>query len=243
MKACKRLLLLCLVSSLFLTGCGEESGFSVGKKVGEDNQQQSTMGDDLKHETTTDNNSNSGATGGKNDNNNDDVKIKEDETGTNGQSEGQEDVVPTVDLGNQITTFTFTFVKSDEECYANVSYEDDPFDKKYDFAYYTVNDTRLDKSEYRYKEIVDNTLTYKIYLGSNESGTYVIKFFNSEGKQYGRVNVSIKFKSPVTGTPYISIAFNLVQIRAVSLVFSVQNVFKKIGDFFSNLFNQDRISL
>ena len=91
--------------------------------------------------------------------------------------------------------------------------------------------------------MVDGQETYKIYLGSNESGTYVLKFYNSNDKQYGRVNVNIKFKSSNDSTLYFSVAFNLIQIKAVSLAFSIQTTFKKIGDFFSNLFNADRISL
>ena len=243
MKLAKRALLLVLMSSLFLSGCGEESGFSIGKNYDPDQQQQqSTMGDDLRQDTV-DNNANSGATGGDQDKHDDNVDVKEDETGTNGQSSGQEENIDAVDLGNHVLTFTFTFIKSDEENYANVSFEEDPFDEKYDFAYYTVNEKRLEKSEYRYKEIVGDTMTYKIYLGSNESGTYVLKFFNSENKQYGRVNVSVKFKEQNTSPLYISVAFDLVKVRVISLSFSIQNVFKKIGDFFSNLFNADRISL
>lgn len=242
MKSSVRIVLLALVSSLFLAGCGEESGFSVGKKANEDSQQnQSTMGDDLK-QGDKENSSSSGATGASSEDQHDDVEIKEEETGTNGQSEGKDDV-PVVDLGNQIKTFNFTFVRSDEDDYVNVSYVDDPFDKKYDFSYYTVNESKLEKSQYRYKEIVNDVTTYKIYLGSSESGTYVIKFYNSENIQYGKVNVAVKFKAKNTGTPYMSVAFNLIKVRFVSVSFSIQNVFKKIGDFFNNLFNADRISL
>ena len=239
MKLSKRLILLTLVSSLFLAGC-DDGGFSIAK-TNEEAEQQSTMGEQMKGDKT-DNNSNSGATGGKKDDQNDDVNINEEETGTNGQSQGQEDV-PAVDLGNQITTFKFTFVRSDEDNYANVSFEDDPFDKKYDFAYYTVNDQKLDKPEYRYKEMIDGVETYEIYLGSSVSGTYVLKFYNSTNKQYGRVNVAVKFANKSTSTPYISVAFNIVKVRVVSITFAIQNVFKKIGEFFSNLFNADRMSL
>ena len=240
MKLFKRFVLIVLTSSLFLVGCGEESGFSIAKN-NENTEQQTTIGEDLKGDVN-DNNSSSGATGAGNDKDQDDVDIKEEETGTTGQSTGLEET-PVIDLGNQVMTFKFTFVKSDQDNYVNVSFDDDPFDNKYDFAYYTVNDQKLEKPEYRYKEIVDDVETYKIYLGSSESGTYVLKFFNSKDKQYGRVNVAVKFKAKYSNTPYISVAFNLVQVRAISLVFSVQNVFKKIGNFFSNLFNGDRISL
>ncbi len=241
MKISKRIVLLALISSLFLAGCGEESGFSIAKKV-DDNEQQATMGDDLIKDTT-DNNATSGATGsGKEDEHKDDVEIKDDVTDGNGQSTGQE-TTQTVDLGNQVITFTFTFIKSDEEMYANVSFEDDPFDSKYDFSYYTVNEQKLDRCEYRYKEMVDDTVTYKIYLGSNESGTYVLKFFNHSDKQYGRVNVAVKFQNKNNSTPYISVAFNIVKVRVIAISFSVQTFFKKIGEFFSNLLNNDRISL
>ena len=242
MKFVKQLLLLALTSSLFLVGCAEESGFSISKSVPDETQQSSTMGDDLRGDQKTDDNSNSGATG-PGDNKDDNVEIKEDETtGGNGQSTGLEETTA-IDLGNQVINFTFNFIKSDEENYVIVSYEEDPFDSKYDFSYYTVNDAKLDKPEYRHKEIIDNVETYKIYLGSNESGTYVIKFYNSEGKQYGRVNVAVKFKETQQNPLYISVAFNLVKVRFISISFTIQNVFKKIGNFFSNLFNADRISL
>ena len=242
MKLTKRIILLALISSLFLAGCGDDGGFSIAKSD-ETNEPQSTMGEDLKG-NTNDNNASSGATGAKDDNNKDDVEIIDDDAAGNGSSVGQEDTTPAVDLGNQVTTFKFTFIKSDEEQYANVSFEDDPFDKtKYDFSYYTVNDQKLEKPEYRYKEMVDDVETYKIFVGSNVSGIYVLKFFNTKNKQYGRTNVDIKFKEAKESTPYISVAFNLVRVRFVSLSFSIQNVFKKIGDFFSNLFNGDRIAL
>ena len=241
MKLTKRIILLALISSLFLAGCGDDGGFSIAKSD-ESAQQETTMGEELKGDKTTDNNANSGATGVKDDE--EDVELNEEEANGNGSSTGLENTTPAVDLGNQITTFTFTFIKSEEEGYANVTFADDPFDKtKYDFSYYTVNEQKLEKSEYRYKEIIDDVETYKIYVGSNESGTYVLKFYNSKNKQYGRTDVNIQFKNVKEGTPYISVAFNLVRVRFVSLSFSIQSVFKKIGDFFSNLFNGDKISI
>lgn len=239
MKLSKRFILLALVSSLFLTGCGDDGGFSVVKS-NEPAGQQPVTRDDLNGDNT-DTIANSGSTGGNKDEHKDDTDTQEDPNG-NGQSTDQQEI-PVIDLGSQITTFKFTFVKSDEEMYANVSFEDDPFDTKYDFAYYTVNDQKLEKSEYRNKEMVDEVETYEIFLGSNESGTYVLKFYNSNNKQYGRVNVAVKFKDSNTNTPYISVAFNIVKLRVVSLSFAIQNVFKKIGDFFSNLFNADKMSL
>ena len=232
------------MSSLFLTGCAEESGFSVGKYNNEDEQQE-TMADEFNKQETVSDGSSSGATGsGKNDEDKDDVQIKDDEnsSGVVGTVTGN-DETPVIDLGNKVTTFVFTFVKSDEENYANVSFEKDPFDPKYEFSYYTVNDVKLDKSDYCLKEIIDDVQTYKIYIGSNESGTYVLKFYNQENIQYGRVNVNIQFQKKDTSVSYISVAFNLVKIRFVAISFSIQNVFKKIGNFFSNLFSTDRISL
>ena len=244
MKFFKRSLLLILLSSLFLAGCAEESGFSVGKYNKEDEQQE-TMEDDLNKQETINDGSNSGATGsGSNDKDKEDVQIKDDDSGSGLVGPVVEDNdTQAIDLGSKITTFVFTFVKSDEDNYVNVTFEKDPFDDKYNFSYYTVNDVKLDNSDYHLKEMVDDAVTYKIYLGSNESGTYVLKFYNQENTLYGKVNVEVKAKNTNTGTPYIAIAFNLIQIRIVSLSFSIQNVFKKIGNFFSNLFNADRMSL
>ena len=241
MKFSKRILLLTLVTSLFLVGCGDEGGFSISKTDDQSTalQQTSTMGDDMKEEEQESVSaiSSSGTTNGEPE----EVPHTDKEPTTSAPS--TEAATPAVDLGNQITTFVFTFVNSNEEMYANVSFEDDPFDSKYDFAYYTVNDQKLEKSDFHEKQIVDGVETYKIYFGSNESGTYVLKFYNSSEKQYGRVNVSVKFDNANYSTPYISVAFNLVRIRFVSLTFSIQNVLKKIENFFSNLFSENKMSL
>ena len=241
MKLTKRFTLLALIASLFLVGCGDEGGFSIAKTDDQSTtiHQNSSMGDDMKEEEkeVVSAISSSGTTNGEPE----DIPHTDKEPSTNAPSTEAE--TPAIDIGNQITTFVFTFVNSDEQMYANVSFEDDPFDEKYDFAYYTVNDQKLDKSDFHHKEILDGVETYKIFLGSNESGTYVLKFYDSSEKQYGRVNVSVKFDNANYSTPYISVAFNLVRIRFVSFTFSVQNVFKKIEAFFSNLFSENKMSL
>ena len=191
MKFSKRILLLTLVTSLFLVGCGDEGGFSISKTDDQSTalQQTSTMGDDMKEEEQESVSaiSSSGTTNGEPE----EVPHTDKEPTTSAPS--TEAATPAVDLGNQITTFVFTFVNSNEEMYANVSFEDDPFDSKYDFAYYTVNDQKLEKSDFHEKQTVDGVETYKIYFGSNESGTYVLKFYNSSEKQSDYFPHSLSF--------------------------------------------------
>ncbi len=241
MKA-RKFLFLILGVSLLLTACENEDGFSITRNY-EESAQTPTMGDDLKQEDD-DNKSNSGATGvGRDDDDKDDVQIEDDDTGTSSGLPTELDDTPVVDLGNQVTIFKCDYVKCSEEMYININFDYDPFDAKYDFAYYTVNEKKLDQADYRNKEIVDEVVTYKIFLGTNEAGTYVLKFYNSEDVQYGKMNVTLKKKAEVSSPLYINVAFNLIKVRVVAISFTVQSVFKKIGDFFSNLFSGDRIAL
>lgn len=239
MKIRNRFILLALVSCLFLTACEEDSGFGIVRRDNDYQEPENTMGERTGEERD-DTNSNSGATGSKDDDQQQNENPATDPvTGEGG--EGPE--TPVVDIGNHIVSFSISFESSPEANYINFSYVEDPFDAKYNFAYYTVNDARLDKCEYCLKETVNEKDTYRIYVGQNKSANYVLKFYNKSGVQYGKAYVSVKLDSEVKTTSYISVAFNLVRVRFLSITYSVQNVFKKIGDFFSNLFNGDRISL
>ena len=240
MKIGKRFILLVLVSSLFLVACEDDGGFSIAKHDDEQQEPENNMGDRIEKEDDVI--ANSGSTGTKDDN----EEPENQETNptiipsTDEVDNGTQTIV---NIGNQVIPFNIYFEVSSEANYINVSYSEDPFDKKYDFSYYTINDQKLDNSNYCFKETINEKDTYKIYVGSSESGNYVIKFYNSSGVQYGKAYVSVKLNSQINSPTYMSMAFNLIKVRFVSISFSIQNVFKKIGNFFANLFGRDHISL
>ena len=240
MKFKGRLILLTLVSVLFLTGCEDDSGFGIARHDEDYQQPDETMGERV--EPGDDNTANSGATGTNDDNqqNNSDDDTNSNVTPHEG---GDDSTTPVADLGNQIISFSVSFETSTEENYINITYSEDPFDTKYNFSYYTINDSKLEKSNYCFKETINEKDTYKIYLGTNESGTYVIKFYNKSGIQYGKAFVSVRLKGNITNASYFSMTFNILKVRFASVSFSIQNAFKKIGDFFSNLFNDNHISI
>ena len=239
MKLLKRLFVLVLIPSLFLTGC-DDGGFSAVKSD-ETNQQTSTISDDMQKDNNDSSNTHSGSSGNQDDDHGQSQNVDNEST-NGGTSSGNIDN-PVVDIGNQITNFKFYFESYSENYYVNVSFESDPFDKRYDFSYYTVNDVKLEKPEYRYKEMIGEKETYKLYLGELSNGTYVVKFYNSSNIQYGKANVQVKIKIDTFQNSYVAMSFNIVRIRYTAMYFAVQNTFKKIGDFFANLFNSDRISL
>ena len=239
MKLLKRIVILSLLTAVFLTGCND-SGFSIARHDGDEEQQtRGNANDDA--EDNKEGASHSGSNGGGDDSQNNPV-IDDPVINDPGEEENTTST-PTIDLTGIITTFSFTSVETRDTNYVVISFDKDPFDDKYDFSYYTVNDERLDKNEYRHLDNDDNKAMYELYVGQLTSGTYVLKFYNSSNKPYGRANISISIKSNVTNNSYVSVAFDLVRIRFISFSFGIQRAFKKIGDFFSNLFNGNRISL
>lgn len=238
MKKIKSLFLLVLITSFFLTAC-DEGGFGIASNV-EFNKEE-TQQTETNNNNDNQPNTHSGATGA-NDDNTDQHSTEENPSVTPGEGV-EEPNITVVDLGSKIINFKSTCLKADKTSYVNVSFESDPFNSKYDFAYYTVNDQKLGDAETKEQENIDNKITYKLFLGSTYSGTYVIKFYNSKKEQYGSSDLKVDFGSELETKPYISVAFNLVQIRFVSIGFGVRNIFKKIENFFNEMFNQDKMAM
>ena len=84
----------------------------------------------------------------------------------------------------EIVDFGLSLVDAYNDIYVKVSYTSDPFNAKYGFSYYTVND-----GEHKTWKVKDGTL-YQLQLGTNDAGEYTIKFYN-ETAQYGFGNIKI----------------------------------------------------
>ena len=110
MKVRSRIILLVLVSSLFLTACEEDSGFSIAKHDDDYQEPENTMGERI--EAEDDVIANSGSTGA-----NDDKETPENENPDTGilPNTGEIEVeTPTVDIGNHVVTFSINFEASTE---------------------------------------------------------------------------------------------------------------------------------
>ena len=238
MKKFKPFIVLALITSLFLTACEEESGFSIVRNTDYvssevDEQPNQDLSDDVSH---------SGSSGGSN---KDDVDGEsqdpfESEGNPHTGEEGNGNVI---DLSSKVTTFGSTCIKINEEGFANITFDGNPFEEKLNFAYYTINDEKLSNSAFNETEMVDDTLTYKMFLGATDNGTYIIKFYNSESNQYGRAEIHVHFVDHSTPQIYIAVAFNIIQVRMIALRAKILEGFKKIGDFFSDLMSTDKISM
>ena len=236
MKFKKGLLLLLLMSTLSLSAC-DDGGFSLYIDSKYKSSDTPTVIKDDK-EDNQDTNSKSGASGST-----DDTEVETDQKENDGTlvDNGQQDT-PIIEVRDQVVMFESKCLKASKDSYVNVAFEGNPFDAYYDFSYYTVNDKKLGSAEYVEKETISGQETYKLYVGSTMSGLYIIKLFNKENKQYGQSYVEIKFEEKATYKPYVSVAFNLVQVRFVSFVFVIQTNFQKVANFFKDLFNNDRLS-
>ena len=228
MKKKKSALLLLLMTSFLLCAC-DEGGFTAAKPSGSIGND--TSSSDGKNEDNTNQYSGHGSSGSEEnpqENQNGNTEEPGQAVGQGGEGEGTK-----IDLGIQITTFKSVCLKtSEEDYYINVSFDANPFDDKYQFAYYTINDVQLTEEDFQEKEIINEKETYKIYVGSNTSGIYVVKFYNAKNIQYGRTDISVKFKDLNLGKTYISVAFNIVQIRVLSFFYTIKERFDRfIGSF------------
>lgn len=240
MKHIKRYSLVCLLSlSMLLTAC-DEGGFGLPKNNNYDEKQTETIGDQNQNNNTSGSQSGSNGSGDIREDNTNQGNINHQPHGQTGE---QPPAIDPIDIGSKIVLFKGNCLKTDETNYVNITFETDPFEDRYDFAYYTINDAKLDNSAFKEKEVIDNVETYKIYLGSNEAGTYVIKFYNNEQELYGRSDLSILSAAEGGYKPYLSVALKLTQMRFLAIYYSIQDTFKRIGNFFSNMANSDRISM
>ena len=238
MKKKHRFLILLLISSLFLSAC-DESGFSSSGSSNNNYQQNNTS------EYEEDDQQYSGTAGGSNgSSNNDHNNDKQDDENTNSNNQTTDDntQTSTIDLSNRILVFRPLSINVEEELYIDVQFDNNPFSEQYDFAYYTVNEKQLEIEEFYFKNEIDGQNYYKMYLGNLVSGTYLIKFYNSSNKQYGQSSIKIKVKNSVNNVSYFAVAINLIEVRFITIGFTIQNYFKKIGDFFSNMFNNQKIN-
>ena len=85
----------------------------------------------------------------------------------------------------EIIELGFVLVDAYNDIYVKVSYTVDPFDSKYGFSYYTVND-----GEHKTWKVKDGSL-YQLQLGSNDPGDYTIKFYNTDDVLYGQSTITI----------------------------------------------------
>lgn len=223
-----------LLTSFLLCAC-DEGGFTAAKHSGSNNNESTS--DEGKKDDNTNQYAGHGSSGSEeepHENDNENTNQPNQVGEQDGEGEGTK-----VDLGIQITTFKSVCWKTSDDYYINVSFDSNPFEDKYQFAYYTVNDIQLKEENFQEKEIINEKETYKIYVGSNTSGVYVIKFYNSNLIQYGRSDISVKFRDANLGKTYISVAFNIIQIRITSFFYMIKERFER----FANSFNSDSISL
>ena len=240
-KVMKKGFLACLLilSPLLLSACSEEGGFSVDDF---DDFQPHNVDTDPDKEKPDDSDYSGGGGSGGNEQKENPEQDKTDEnpdTPINPKPEEPADV----DLGIKIVTFKASIISIDEDYYVSVKFEKDPFVNNYDFSYYTVNEKRLDKSEFIEKESDDSNYTYKLFLGSNDNLVYVIKYYNSESKQYGVTELKQKASVKTENSSYFIKAFDILRVKIYSIGHNIQTHFKKIENFFKGLFDPDHISL
>ena len=230
MKVLKPFVLLSLLFSFVLTGCDDE-GFSISASS-EYYQQEND-----KEDTTISENKGDNVTGGGGGANSEEHPEETTEQPQEGVTPGTPaDPVEPVDLGNQIVTFTLHFVEINEDDFAIVTYSDDPFDAKYNFDHYTIDNVELDNSKEVFKETINEKETYKLYLGSKESKTYTIQFYNKDGKQYGRSELIVNI--PVVHHSFFNNIINIIEIKIVSIGVNAMTQINKIGEFFKKLFGK-----
>ena len=244
MKKFKAIIITLLSSVLLLSACEEEGGFSFANDSFEPDSGEK-QGDEI--ENPKDSQGDSNGSGGDTENGKDpqivegDGEQGEDPSGHQGGINVQDPEIK--DTGINITIFKASFIQVDESFYANIKFDGDPFSETYDFAYYTVNEKTLAKPSFNEKETIESKETYKVFLGSNEAGTYIIKFFNTDDKQYGTSEVKIKRPSEMISRSYLAVAFNLIRVRIYSIGHTIQMHFQKIGDAIRRLFDSDYIRM
>ena len=232
MKAIKPLLLICLLSSLVLTGC-DDGGFSVNPSTGYDVVED--------HSPDPVNVPQGDGVHGGGDGANSEDEPEEGQPLTDDVTPGTpQEPAPQIDLGNQIITFQLDFVRISDDDFVFVSYSEDPFEDKYNFAYYTIDNQELDNSKSVSKETIEAKETYKLYLGSTESKTYTIQFYNESGKQYGKSEVTVD--NPVIRVSFFNNIINIVEIKIVSVGMGFVNQFNKIREFFRKIFGGNGLS-
>ena len=225
MKAIRPLVLISLLFSFVLAGC-DDGGFSISAH--------NDYGDTAEQDQTVNVPSESTGQGSHGSGTSDTQKEPGEPSDETSHPGTPADPTEPVNIGNQIITFKLSFVKISEDDFAFVTYSEDPFEEKYNFAYYTIDNKELDNSKMVLKETIEEQDTYKLYLGSNESKTYTIQFYDKDGKQYGRSEITVN--NPVIHHSFFNNVINIVEIKFISIGMSFINQFNKVKEFFRRIF-------
>ena len=225
-----------LTSSLFLSAC-DEGGFS-STKTNNNSQTNTSIVDENDGKIIEEGGGGASGSSGEhndndnnnNENNNTSTSITDDNNNNNSQA----------DIGTLITNFRATSIHLNENSYANISFDKNPFSEEYQFSYYTVNEVRLEQADII---VNDDNNSYNIYIGSTNGGTYLIKYFNNELKQYGSTELKVKGLNSSNNFSYLSMSFNLLQVRFCAIGYTIQMKLQKIGEFFKNIFGNDHIQI
>ncbi len=235
MKSIRPLILASLVFSLLLSGCSD-GGFSIA----DSNSYVEYEEEDQRLEPSTEHTGDGVYGGGAGSNSEDNPKESEKSEETIQPTTPGETYQP-IDFGNQIVTFDLSFVSIGEDNFALVLCDENPFDDKYQFAYYTIDNTELENSKSIQRETIDDKITYKFYLGSMESKIYTIQFYNKNGKQYGKANLQVSI--PIIHRSFFNNVVNIIEIKIVSIGMNFINEFNKIKSFFKKLFRGNGITI
>ena len=235
MKTIRPLILASLVFSLLLSGCSD-GGFSIADNNSYSDYEVNDQRPEPNAEHTGDGVYGGGA-GSNSEDNPEETKKPEDivQPSTPGET------FQPIDMGNQVVTFDLSFVSIGDDNYALVLCDENPFEDKYQFAYYTIDNVELENSKQIQRETVDEKITYKFYLGSKESKIYTIQFYNKDGKQYGKANLQVSI--PVIHRSFFNNVVNIIQIKVVSMGVNLVNQFNKIKEFFKKIFGGNGLTI
>ena len=229
MKPIKSFALVLLLSSFLLTSC-DDGGFSVAPSSEYDVVEENHSPDIIEEHKGD------GVHGGGDGSNSEDNPEEAKQPDENFNPGTSQQPTPTVDLGNQIVVFKLSFVSISDDDYVIVTYNEDPFDAKYNFAYYTIDNQELDNSKTVVKENVNDQEACKLYLGSKESKTYTIQFYDTNGTQYGKADLLVRI--PVVNRSFFNNIINIIEIKVVSIGIGFINQFSKITQFIRRLFGK-----
>ena len=227
MKRIKPFILICLMSTLLLSAC-DDGGFSLSPSGDYDYVEEDRSMDPV--EQPTGDGVHGGGDGANSEDNPQENTPQPDEI-VPGESQ---EPAPQIDLGTQIITFTLSFVKVSEDDFVFITCSEDPFEDKYNFAYYTIDNQELDNSKSIVKETVEEKETYKLYLGSTESRTYTVQFYNESGKQYGKSEITVN--NPAIRYSFFNNVVNIIELKLISVGMSFINQFNKVREFFRRIF-------
>ena len=206
MKAIKPFVLVCLLSSLLLAGC-DEGGFSVAPSS-EFDEAEEYQGHEVVEQPTGDG-VHGGGDGANSEDNPEEAKPLPDDVTPGSPQEP----APQIDLGTQILIFQLDYISISNDNYVTVTYSDDPFEEKYNFSFYTIDNQELENSRSVIKDSIDGKDICKFYLGSKESKTYTIQFYDKDGKLYGKSEFTVV--NPVINQSFFNNIFNIIEIKFI----------------------------